>query len=54
MCDGEYCTADLNLLKFKEIYFPDDTYKNSNDFPDEWMEMFNHDFYVNCIRVSII
>lgn len=41
VCDGEYNTGKLNLHKYNDIYFPDESFYNSNPFPDEWMEMFD-------------
>ncbi|KAL4506485.1 hypothetical protein ABPG72_000056 [Tetrahymena utriculariae] len=41
VCDGEYNTGKLNLHKHNDIYFPDESFYNSNPFPDEWMEMFD-------------
>ena len=31
----------MNLYKFNNVYFPDDTYFNTNEFPREWMEHFD-------------
>lgn len=46
-CDGEYNTAKFNLYKYNNIYFPDESYYNSNKFPDEWMEMFDPSYVAN-------
>ena len=41
VCDGYYNTADMNLYKINNVYFPDEGYFNTNQFPDEWMEIFD-------------
>jgi len=30
------------LYKFNSIYFPDENYYNTNEFPKEWMEIFDN------------
>ena len=40
VCDKQYNTSKMNLYKYNDIYFPDDSYHNANEFPAEWMEMF--------------
>jgi hypothetical protein len=37
VCDGPLRTGRMNLFKHDSIYFPDETYFNSNEFPKEWM-----------------
>ena len=39
--DAKYNTENLNLYKFNNIYFPDESFYNSDPFPNEWMEMFD-------------
>jgi hypothetical protein len=43
VCDSEkqkYNTGNLNLYRYHNIFFPDESFYNANEFPDEWMEMF--------------
>ena len=44
VCDGPYYTGKMNLYKYNNIYFPDENYYNTNQFPDEWMEMFDQKY----------
>ena len=39
--DDKYNTENLNLYKYNNIYFPDESFYNSDPFPNEWMEMFD-------------
>ena len=38
--DGDYKTSSMNLYKYNNIYFPDETFYNCNKFPLEWIEIF--------------
>ena len=31
----------MNLFKFNQVYFPDENYYNTNEFPKTWMELFD-------------
>jgi len=39
--DAKYNTENLNLYKYNNIYFPDESFYNTDPFPNEWMEMFD-------------
>ena len=41
MQDQEYDTINFNLFKYNNIYFPDENYYNTNEFPKVWMELFD-------------
>ncbi len=41
MQDQEYNTENFNLFKYNNIYFPDEAYYNTNEFPKVWMEIFD-------------
>ena len=48
MQDQEYNTENFNLFKYNNIYFPDENYYNTNEFPKVWMEIF--DSKVNIVK----
>lgn len=37
--DGIYDTSRMNLYKCNNIYFPDESYYNSEPLPDVWIEV---------------
>ena len=48
MQDQKYNTENFNLYKYNNIYFPDENYYNTNEFPKVWMEIF--DSKVNIVK----